>query len=644
MLENPFLYSLAITLIHFIWQGGLIALCLKLALVFISQRKSQLRYALASVAMLASLVVPLSTFFMIYHVDLDLLSSKQLITTELVNRISPIIEQDVSANLVEYLPFISLLWLVSICYLAIKLVFELRFVHQLVRVDIIATEQPLARRFAQLASQLNLSRMPRLLVSLKAEIPMAVGWLKPVVLLPVSMIAGLSAAQLEMLLLHELAHIQRHDYLVNFVQTLVEILFFFHPAVRWISTQMRNEREFCSDDIAVHHCCKPIAYARTLTETAALCQKKHHQSIPQMALAASGGDLKQRVVRLVNQHCTPSNNVSKWFAALFIMVSVLMISTQQFTTMPLLTDNVAYLPFYSNQQLTASKNSPIQPLNLNKAPLAHHLLNDRIPSSSVISQTLATHVLSLDDNILESKIKKKAEDTKTTVNNNFEGKIKPIKLNVFASKTPLKKPAINSFDGAKVGQAKTTTISKQSTINNKQKVSQANNTAKQHQLYSLLSKRFEPKSQQRVTEVRMSQQDIFEQFKSPETRYSRQIAELSRLTDQSGQTAKAASITTVAHKQYKKPVKKIAQLISSFDPKYPSSAKRNKIELEVLVHFSIDATGYVHDIVFEPQDKVSYFRRSIRSAMRKWRFEPAQVNGQAVKSKMSKIFSFTLAD
>ena len=89
-------------------------------------------------------------------------------------------------------------------------------------------------------------------------------------------------------------------------------------------------------------------------------------------------------------------------------------------------------------------------------------------------------------------------------------------------------------------------------------------------------------------------------------------------------------------------VKKAAKIISSPDPRYPSTAKRRGLELDVKVNFIIDKQGKVKDIEFEDGHKVSYFRSSIRTAMAKWRFLPAKVNGQPVESKMSKIFSFSL--
>ena len=92
-----------------------------------------------------------------------------------------------------------------------------------------------------------------------------IGWLRPVILFPASALTGLSAEQLEALLAHELAHIRRYDYLVNLLQTTVETLFFYHPAVWWVSAQVRQEREHCCDDLAVAACGDVLTYARALT-------------------------------------------------------------------------------------------------------------------------------------------------------------------------------------------------------------------------------------------------------------------------------------------------------------------------------------------------------------------------------------------
>jgi len=126
------------------------------------------------------------------------------------------------------------------------------------------------------------------------EVPTVIGWLRPVILLPASALTGLSAEQLEALLAHELAHIRRYDYLINLLQTTIETLFFYHPAVWWVSAQVRQEREHCCDDLPVAACGDVLTYARALTALEQL-----RGSEPQLAVAASGGSLLVRIQRLL---------------------------------------------------------------------------------------------------------------------------------------------------------------------------------------------------------------------------------------------------------------------------------------------------------------------------------------------------------
>ncbi len=365
--SSPFFYSLAITLVHFLWQGCLIALFLKGLLLITDHSKSKLRYSYSALATLANLVIPIITFFIIYRpvINEHLMNSSFMPLLASTFSSSGTLEQSELNNWLEWLPFISFAWLICVIYLSMKLVVEFYTVKQLPKKQIVQPSDKLTYLFMSLAQKLQLSRKPQLLLSLSASVPMAIGWLKPVVLIPASMVTGLTHEQLEMLMLHELAHVQRNDYLVNLLQTLVEILLFFHPAVRWVSNQMRNEREYCSDDIAVKHCGDPIAYAHTLTDTAMLCQKHNHRtsSIPSMAMAASGGDLKKRVVRLVNHHCAQATpNQNKWLAGALILFSIIVVSSQHLITLTLLNEQAGILSLltknYETQPVQQSKYVP----------------------------------------------------------------------------------------------------------------------------------------------------------------------------------------------------------------------------------------------------------------------------------------------
>src|SRR5207249_2224703 len=118
----------------------------------------------------------------------------------------------------------------------------------------------------RLARRVQVPRPVRLLVSAIVQVPTVIGELRPIILMPIGALSGLPPDQVEGLLLHELAHIRRHDYLVNIFQSIVEALLFYHPGVWWISGHIRRERELCCDDLAVSVIGDVLTYARALAE------------------------------------------------------------------------------------------------------------------------------------------------------------------------------------------------------------------------------------------------------------------------------------------------------------------------------------------------------------------------------------------
>jgi uncharacterized protein (TIGR03435 family) len=151
------------------------------------------------------------------------------------------------------------------------------------------------RTIERLKARVSVSRPVRLLVSGAVHAPAAIGWLRPVVLVPAGALAGLPVEQIEALLVHELAHIRRHDYLVHILQSVIEAVFFYHPAVWWISSHVRAERELCCDDIAVSLTGDAVVYARALAEFASA------RWVQPAVMAATGGSLAGRIARLLGQ-------------------------------------------------------------------------------------------------------------------------------------------------------------------------------------------------------------------------------------------------------------------------------------------------------------------------------------------------------
>ena len=152
------------------------------------------------------------------------------------------------------------------------------------------------RELDGMCRRVGLSNAVRLFVSAVVETPLVVGYLRPFVLVPVGALTGLDPEFLRALLAHELAHIRRHDYLVNILQCVVESALFYHPAVWWISNQIREERELCCDDAAVSSCGDPVVYARALAEL-----ESFRPAHPRPTLAAGGISLAGRIARLLGK-------------------------------------------------------------------------------------------------------------------------------------------------------------------------------------------------------------------------------------------------------------------------------------------------------------------------------------------------------
>jgi uncharacterized protein (TIGR03435 family) len=211
-----------------------------------------------------------------------------------------------------------MLWLAGAGALSLRLLLESMFTGRLKS----ALASPVApewrRRFHELAARIGISRRVGFLASARVDVPCVVGWLRPVVLLPAGMLAGLPMDQVEAVIAHELGHILRHDYLVNLLQRFVEAMLFYHPAVWWVSREIRREREHCCDDIAVSATGDAILYAEALAGL-----ETSRAAWPPTALAATDGSLPNRIARLLGiaqPRATPTALPAVSLAAALVLV------------------------------------------------------------------------------------------------------------------------------------------------------------------------------------------------------------------------------------------------------------------------------------------------------------------------------------
>lgn len=302
-------------LMNFLWQGTLVGLAAWGALTVLEQAKASTRYAVALGALLLMAALPFATAFRLAG---DTPRPAQA-TVSAAPAAVPIVKvPEPSGGAVttrtfgaSLLPWIFNLWLAGVAALSLIHLGGFRRVRHLSRHGrpVEETLQALAR---DLSRRLGIRRAVTLLESAAASVPATVGWLRPVVLVPMSTLAGLTPHQLEAILAHELAHVRRHDYLVNLLQTAIETLLFYHPAVWWVSAQARRERENCCDDLAVAVCGDRLSYARALVDLEGL-----RVPAPRLALAASGGSLTGRVRRLLAPPDRPSRR--PWAAGLLAL-------------------------------------------------------------------------------------------------------------------------------------------------------------------------------------------------------------------------------------------------------------------------------------------------------------------------------------
>jgi beta-lactamase regulating signal transducer with metallopeptidase domain len=212
------------------------------------------------------------------------------------------------------LPWTAFLWLLGVMFFSARLVLGWRYTRRLRSCGARPPGEGLQVALRQLGQQLGIARAVRLWESALVSVPTAIGWLRPVILLPASALTGLTRQQLEAIIAHELAHIRRHDYLINLLQAVIETLLFYHPAVWWVSRQIRQEREHCCDDLAVAVCGDALGYARAL-----FTMEQLRAAAPPLVMAANGGTLMNRIERLVGVQTQPQTHFTGWLAGLLIM-------------------------------------------------------------------------------------------------------------------------------------------------------------------------------------------------------------------------------------------------------------------------------------------------------------------------------------
>jgi beta-lactamase regulating signal transducer with metallopeptidase domain len=301
--------ALAWTLIHFCWQAAVVAVLYRASMIVLSRSASETRYAVSVAAMALMAAGAFTTFaWEIYsarpspalHIAATEIRS---VASEAMPR-SMASEADLSnkttaESAVSLLRWIDGFWVLGVVVLSVRSIGGWWVIQRLRATAIDEAPSALRASFARISAVLDLRREVVLRVSSAIAGPITVGAVRAMVLLPVSAITLLGPEELEMVLAHELAHVRRADFFWNLLQTLVETLFFFHPAVWWIGQRIRHERELCCDDLALKICPNPVTYATALFR---LEEQRARQWRLAMALdGQSNQTLRMRIARILGE-------------------------------------------------------------------------------------------------------------------------------------------------------------------------------------------------------------------------------------------------------------------------------------------------------------------------------------------------------
>ena len=422
LLQHPVTQNIGLALLHSLWMLTAIALLTAPLLRLLRRRAAATRYTIACAALALMVIAPVAAYTYLHTQHTPSPPAVPFASTtptapNLTITHQPILESPLppsetaaptlapesaetaitpapplvattptsSFHWTDTLPFLTAAWLLGVTLATTRLLGGWVLVQRLRSRDTAPLPGNWPNRANQLAARLGLKRPVSFLTSTRAAAPLAIGFIKPVVLVPLAVFNDLSPAQLETILTHELAHIRRHDYLINLLQCLAETLLFYHPAVWYVSSVIRTEREHCCDDLVIHHSGYRANYALALSRIAELI----HQ--PRLTPAATSGPLAQRIRRILQPHTPISNKQSQRILLAAVLPALLIVTLVACNSQALkpktdATNNTPSVAADDNPEPQPPTEIPL----LDNLPIASHLSNPANHSFTEVHEPVTT--------------------------------------------------------------------------------------------------------------------------------------------------------------------------------------------------------------------------------------------------------------
>ncbi len=337
-LSDHLVNALGWSLFHILWQGFVIAIFLGLLLWILRNKAAQIRYLIAFSSLLIFVGLTVFNFSNNFNNGLSEQEFKdnqnqkinEFLLIELKAENAAIVSNQFISGIKneltkidKHFPVVVNVWIIGLFVFILKLILGFIYSNRLKFINTNEVCEKWIQRFQTIQHYMKVNRTIRYIESNLIKVPMVIGYFKPVVIIPVEMLTQMPFNQIEAIIAHEIAHIRRNDYIFNVLQTVVETLFFFHPAVWYISNQIRKERENCCDDLALSVCEESLVYAKALVSIQQLTFRKHYSAV---AFSGKKKHLLNRVKRLIMKPKVKSNLIDRIIAAVVILSGVLALS------------------------------------------------------------------------------------------------------------------------------------------------------------------------------------------------------------------------------------------------------------------------------------------------------------------------------
>jgi beta-lactamase regulating signal transducer with metallopeptidase domain len=328
------------TIVHSLWQSIAVALILLLLLVSLRQRSAQIKYFISFVSLIAVLIGSAVTFYKAYqHATEKKEIAEKMVSTP--GYISGILQSKLTGEapdgntldiryvkirvfMQRHFDTIVVAWILGIFLLMVRFMGGIVYTRRLRTRQTVNLSDEWLLKITELSSKFGIHQRIEAFCSSLARVPMTLGYMKPVIIIPLSAITGLAPKEIEAIIAHELAHVARNDYFFNLIQSLIEIVFFYNPTVWLISSKIRTEREHCCDMLAIEATNDRLAYVKTLANIQ-LQQSPYAQNFS-MAITGHKNSMLQRIKHLQKQEVMKTNWIEKMMIAGIIMITLTLVS------------------------------------------------------------------------------------------------------------------------------------------------------------------------------------------------------------------------------------------------------------------------------------------------------------------------------